>query len=100
MEQVLEHLLADRKKAEQEERKFWEKLFEDKIFKEAMYTDSFKVWFLKYLKYSRIDLNSNILQWRKSIEKVQTLNHLIDEVEEKNTQWRIVERLSGKKKAV
>ena len=40
MEQVLEHLLADRKKAEQEERKFWEKLFEDKIFKEAMYTDS------------------------------------------------------------
>ena len=93
MEQVLKHLQEDKQRAEKEEQEFWSKLIKNEAFKEAMHSQSFKRWFLKYMQYSKIDPEGNILSWRKAVEKIQTLNHMISEVDEKNTQWRIVEKL-------
>ena len=93
MEQVLKHLQEDKARAEREEREFWSKLVKDEAFKEAMQSESFKKWFLKYMQFSKIDPKGNVLGWRKAVEKIQTLNHMISEVNEKNTQWQIVEKL-------
>ena len=98
MEQVLKHLQEDRGRAEKEEKELWGKLVQDEVFKEAMQSESFKIWFLKYMQYTNIDPEGYVLSWRKAVEKVQTINHMISEVNEKNTQWRIVENLRNNKK--
>ena len=99
MEQVLKHLQEDKERAKREEKELWNKLIKDEVFKEAMQSESFKSWFLKYMQYANIDPEGHVLSWRKTVEKVQTLNHMISEVEEKNTQWRIVEKLRNNKKS-
>ena len=63
-----------------------------------MQSESFKNWFLQYMQYSKIDPEGNVIQWQKSVEKIRTLNHMIEDVDEKNTQWRIVEKLRNNKK--
>ena len=95
MERVLEHLLEDKKRVEKEEQELWKQLLEDNTFKEAFQSESFKKWVLQYIQYSKFKLGSPIIKWRKAIEKIQTLNRLITEVEEKNTQWRIFEKLKS-----
>lgn len=98
MEQVLKHLQEDKARAEKEERELWDNLAKDEVFKKAMQSESFKNWFLQYIQYSKIDPDGTVIQWQKAVEKIRTLDHMIDEVDEKHTQWKIVEKLRDNKK--
>ena len=93
MEQVLKHLLEDKQQAEKEERQTWQILIKDNAFKQAVQSESFKKWFLSYMQYAKIDPNSSVIRWRKALEKVQTLENMIGQVEEKHTQWKIFEKI-------
>ena len=96
METVLKHLQEDKERAEKEEKELWKKMTTNDLFRKALASNSFKIWFIKHMQYSEINKESLILEWRKTVDKVQTLNQMIKEAEEKTNKWKILEKVSKK----